>query len=57
VWKSLPSRFSPLAPLAMSITPVKVGDATLYRLRASGGDAKRLCAQLRVAGETCNVVD
>ncbi len=57
VWKSLSSRFGFLAPLAMSITPVKVGDATLYRLRASGGDAHRMCAQLRVAGESCNVVD
>ena len=56
VWKSLSTRFSTLAPLAMSITPVKVGDNTLYRLRASGGDASRLCAQLKVAGETCNVV-
>ena len=57
VWKSLSSRFGFLAPLAMSITPVKVGDNTLYRLRASGGDARRLCAQLKVAGETCNVVN
>ena len=57
VWKSLSGRFASLAPLAMSITPVKVGDTTLYRLRASGGDARRLCAQLRVAGETCNVVN
>ena len=56
VWKSLSSRFASLAPLTMSITPVKVGDNTLYRLRASGGDARRLCAQLKVAGETCNVV-
>jgi len=57
VWKSLSTRFSSLAPLVMSITPVKVGDNTLYRLRASGGDARRLCAQLKVAGETCNVVN
>jgi hypothetical protein len=56
VWKSLSGRFASLAPLTMSITPVKVGDNTLYRLRASGGDAARLCAQLKVAGETCNVV-
>jgi len=56
VWKSLSGRFGSLAPLAMSITPVKVGDTTLYRLRASGGDANRICAQLKVAGETCNVV-
>lgn len=57
VWKSLSSRFGSLAPLAMSITPVKIGDTTLYRLRASGGDARKLCAQLKVAGETCNVVN
>jgi len=57
VWKSLSSRFGFLAPLNMSITPVKVGDNTLYRLRASGGDARRLCAQLKVAGESCNVVN
>ena len=57
VWKTLSTRFRSLAPLAMSITPVKVGDTTLYRLRASGGDARRLCAQLKVAGETCNVVN
>lgn len=57
VWKSLSSRFAFLQPLAMSITPVKVGDNTLYRLRASGGDARSLCAKLRVAGESCNVVD
>jgi len=57
VWKTLSSRFGVLAPLNMSITPVKVGANTLYRLRASGGDARKLCAQLRVAGESCNVVD
>jgi cell division septation protein DedD len=57
VWKSLSTRFGFLAPLNMSITPVKVGDNTLYRLRASGGDARRLCAQLKVAGESCNVVN
>ena len=57
VWKTLSTRFGFLAPLNMSITPVKVGKNTLYRLRASGGDARRLCAQLRVAGESCNVVD
>lgn len=57
VWKTLSSRFGSLAPLAMSITPVKTGDTTLYRLRASGGDARKLCAQLKVAGESCNVVN
>jgi len=57
VWKTLSTRFGFLQPLAMSITPVKVGDNTLYRLRASGGDARALCARLKVAGESCNVVD
>jgi len=57
VWKTLSTRFAFLQPLSMSITPVKVGDNTLYRLRASGGDARSLCARLKVAGESCNVVD
>jgi hypothetical protein len=56
VWKSMSGRFSSLAPLTMSITPVKVGDVTLYRLRASGGDARSLCAKLQIAGEVCTVV-
>ena len=56
VWKTLLTRFDVLAPLAMSITPVKLGDTTLYRLRASGGDARKLCAELKVAGESCTVV-
>lgn len=56
VWKAMSGRFAMLAPLTMSITPVKVGDNTLYRLRASGGDARTICAKLRVAGEVCNVV-
>lgn len=57
VWKSLSARFAYLAPLAVSITPVQVGDATLYRLRASGGDSRALCARLKIAGETCAVVN
>lgn len=56
VWKTMSGRFAFLAPLAMSITPVKVGDNTLYRLRASGGEARTICARLKVAGEACTVV-
>ncbi|WP_404710119.1 SPOR domain-containing protein [Sphingomonas sp. MMS24-J13] len=56
VWKEMSGRFPALAPLTMSITPVKVGDNTLYRLRASGGDARTVCAKLKVAGEVCAVV-
>jgi hypothetical protein len=56
VWKSMSGRFSFLGPLTMSITPVQVGETTLYRLRASGGDAHNLCAKLQIAGEVCTVV-
>ena len=56
VWKAMASRFAFLAPLAMSITPVKIGEVTFYRLRASGGDARTLCGRLKVAGEACTVV-
>lgn len=57
-WKSLSGRFSFLGALSSSVIPVKSGDNTLYRLRAgAGGDAKGVCAKLRVAGESCVVVN
>jgi hypothetical protein len=56
-WKALSSRFSYLAPLSHSVTPVKTGETTLYRLRASGPDASGICGRLRVAGEACVRVD
>ena len=56
-WKALASRFSYLAPLSHSVTPVKTGKATLYRLRASGPDASGICGRLRVAGEACVRID
>ena len=56
-WKALSSRFKYLAPLSHSVTPTKSGDRTLYRLRASGPDARNLCGRLRVAGESCVAVD
>ncbi|PWG03185.1 SPOR domain-containing protein [Sphingosinicella humi] len=56
-WKALSGRFSYLAPLSHSVTPVKSGDATLYRLRASGPDASGICGRLRVAGEACVRID
>lgn len=56
-WKSLSKRFQILAPMTMEISPLENGDATLYRLRASGGgSAVHLCAELQVAGESCGVV-
>ena len=44
--------------MTMAIEPVQSGDATLYRLRASGGvePGARLCARLKIAGETCAVI-
>lgn len=55
-WKTLSGRFSFLAGLTESVVPVQSGDKTLYRLRASGGNARDLCGRLRTAGETCSVV-
>lgn len=52
-WKALSGRFSYLAPLSHSVASANVGGKTVYRLRASGPDAKGLCGRLRVAGESC----
>ena len=57
-WVRLSKRFTYLAPLTMSIEPTQVGGSTLYRLRASAGaDARTLCGKLKVAGESCIVVN
>ena len=56
-WKALSARFKYLAPLSHSVTSAQVGGKTLYRLRAGGPGAKDLCGRLRVAGESCVVVD
>lgn len=57
-WKTLSSRFAGLRDLGLAISPVESGDKTLYRLRASGvASTARLCAQLRVAGESCTPVN
>jgi hypothetical protein len=56
VWKTLSGRFGALGALGMSINPVLSGSSTLYRLRASGAGAGKVCAQLKVAGESCSVV-
>ncbi|NIJ07907.1 hypothetical protein FHS31_001517 [Sphingomonas vulcanisoli] len=56
-WKGLSTRFAFLHDMTMAVQPVTSGDATLYRLRASGGDVPgKLCARLKIAGETCAVV-
>jgi len=58
-WTNLSKRFAYLAELNKSVSPAKVGDSTVYRLRVSAGtaaNAANLCGKLRVAGENCVVV-
>lgn len=58
-WTNLSKRFAYLAELNKSVSPAKVGNGTVYRLRVSAGtaaDATNLCGKLRVAGENCVVV-
>lgn len=58
-WTNLSKRFAYLADLSKSVSPAKVGDNQVYRLRASAGstaNASVLCGKLRVAGENCVVV-
>ena len=55
-WKNLSGRFSFLAGLSQSVAAVQSGDKTLYRLRASGGNARDICGRLRTAGESCSVI-
>lgn len=58
-WTNLSKRFAYLTDLNKSVSPAKVGDGTVYRLRVSAGtaaNAANLCGKLRVAGENCVVV-
>ncbi|SEH18775.1 Sporulation related domain-containing protein [Sphingopyxis sp. YR583] len=58
-WTNLSKRFAYLAELNKSVSPAKVGDSTVYRLRVAAGtaaNAANLCGKLRVAGENCVVV-
>lgn len=57
-WTRLSKRFAYLAPLTMVVEPAEVGGSTVYRLRASaGGQASLICGKLKVAGESCMVVN
>lgn len=57
-WTKLSKRFAYLAPLAMTVEPAQVGGGTVYRLRAgAGGQAGTICGKLKVAGESCMVVN
>lgn len=58
-WTNLSKRFAYLADLNKSVSPAKVGDGTVYRLRVAAGtaaNASNLCGKLRVAGENCVIV-
>ncbi|HAF42375.1 MAG TPA: sporulation protein [Sphingobium sp.] len=57
-WSRLSKRFAYLAPLATTIEEAQVGGGTVYRLRASAGaQASMICGKLKVAGESCMVVN
>ncbi|MBJ7440367.1 MAG: SPOR domain-containing protein [Sphingopyxis sp.] len=58
-WTNLSKRFAYLADLNKSVSPAKVGNGTVYRLRVAAGtaaNAANLCGKLRVAGENCVIV-
>ena len=57
-WSRMAKRFDYLAALSHSIVPVTVGGTKYYRLRVSAGkSASSLCGRLKVAGESCMVVN
>ncbi|MDX3901369.1 MAG: SPOR domain-containing protein [Sphingobium sp.] len=57
-WGRLSKRFAYLTPLSMTVEPAEVGGSTVYRLRAAAGaQASMLCGKLKVAGESCLVVN
>ncbi|MGE4429339.1 MAG: SPOR domain-containing protein [Sphingobium sp.] len=57
-WSRFSKRFTYLADLSHSIQPVTVGGTKFYRLRAHAGkEAGTLCGKLKVAGESCLVVN
>jgi hypothetical protein len=59
-WNTLSKRFDYLSALATSVQPVTIGGTTFYRLRAGTGSAANagaICGKLKVAGESCMVVN
>jgi len=59
-WGALAGRFGFLGGLGKSVTPVTTANGTLYRLRASAGSssgASTVCGKLKVAGESCSVIN
>lgn len=59
-WKSLSGRIAALKPLNNSVVSARVGGKTVYRLRANvanRAEANTLCGKLKVAGESCAIID
>ena len=57
-WGQLSQRFAYLSGYEHAVAPVSVGGRTLYRLRVkAGGESGAVCGKLKVAGESCVVVD
>ena len=59
-WQRFSKRFAYIAQLENAVQPVVKGQATLYRLRVDAGSANLaadVCGRLRVAGESCFVVN
>lgn len=59
-WKSMSGRFAYMAELDHSVIKAEVNGRTYHRLRVNAGSAEQardVCARLRVAGESCLVVN
>jgi len=56
-WSRLAKRFDYLSALTYSIEPVTVNGTQFYRLRVATTQANILCGKLKVAGESCMVVN
>ncbi len=56
-WAGLIARHPALAGFGKRVSPIESNGQTLWRLRASGGDAAALCASLTAAGAACKVVE
>lgn len=59
-WGRLSKRFAYLAPLGKSVEKGESGGKAVWRLRVnagSNGQARELCAKLKLAGESCYVAN
>lgn len=58
-WTAISGRYTYLAALGHSVSPLESGERTLFRLRVDTGSAEQaraICGRLRVAQEACGVV-